>query len=213
MPLDMNTLRKAGVSRKLASLLLASAGSSGGSGGGSGATASVARLVCTDFHATEVTTGNGSGAPYTRYVPTLWTLGPAPQPSSLPVPGVHTVPSSQSGTNFDVTESGLYTLRYSVIATFGDDAGCPPWVTFSAGSYWQNRPASGVVRTTTGALTAIFPGSGAPGAIFDVVMPAFYQTAFDPDDGSCYLGIQFGWPGVGKTPSQWSIMADLARVG
>lgn len=214
MALDLNSLRKAGVSKKLALLLVANAGGgSGGGGGGGAAVQGMAKLQCSSFAAVEVTTGNGAGAPYTLYSTTLWQPGSAPAPGDLPTIGVVASPSGPTA-GFDVSQSGFYSLRYSVIAAFGDDAHTPPWVTYQASTYWNSRPTIGVIPMTTGALTSAFPGSGAPGSSFDVVLPTFYQSAFDAaNDGNYYLGIGFKWPGVGRTPANWSITAELARVG
>lgn len=208
MTFDLNSLRRAGVSKKLAQMMLANAGG----GGGSAAPVGVAKVTCSSFTTTEVTTGNGSGAPYTRCHPNLWAVGTKPMPSTIAAPGVTVSPGGSSAA-FDVLESGFYTLRFSVIAGFADDAHTPPWVTYSANTYWGTRPAAGVIPMQTGALTAAFPGSGAPGSSFDVVLPTFYQPAWDSADGSYYLGIDFQWPGIGKTMSGWSVVADLARVG
>lgn len=179
------------------------------SGGGGGLIYGARRLMATNFTLSEITSGGGN---YTQTEANDWTdlgailTGPDYDANS---PAVVIAPD---GSAFDTVDAGIFGLRFSISISYIDDADTPPWFSWQANTYWNNRPHSGMVHTCTAAEAGgRFLGTG-PGGFADVVLQPFENAGFDPLDGSYYLSCEVKWPGHGYAIDNMSIFADLIRL-
>jgi len=174
-------------SRRILAEIAAAGG--GGGGGGGGGLLGVRRAQAAAPAQTEVTTGNGSGNPYTRIAFANWTF--ANVDTQGKVPNLSLV--QQDGAfGFDVTTEGIYQIVLEVGYTFasGDAPAAVHWYVDTYNEYFE------FMSTPT-------PGWGAAvgdgGAVETFVTPPFYEQAWTVSDGTYYLGVRADWREVGKT--------------
>ena len=167
-------------------------GSGGGGGGGSGAVPLGVRLArgAATYSQTEVTTGNGSGNPYTRGHFANWTFSNIDTGTSDLISDLELVTATDAF-GFDVTTTGIYQASLEVGYTFGDPA--PDTVHFYLDTY--NEYFEFMSTPTAGYGAAIGDG----GAAETFVTPPFYEAAWDEDDGTYYIGARMDWRGIGMT--------------
>jgi hypothetical protein len=190
-PLDR--LIRADFAKRQAQAILDVLPAGGGSGGGGSSAlplgVRLARGAAT-YSQTEVTTGNGSGNPYTRGHFANWTFHAIDTGTSALVPSLPLVTATDVF-GFDVTATGIYQASLEVGYTFG--------ATMPAAVHWYldtyNEYFEFMSTPTEGYGAAI----GAGGAAETFLTPPFYEAAWTPGDGTYYLGARADWRGIGMT--------------
>lgn len=140
----------------------------------------------------DITTGNGSGNPYTRMVFRNYTFGDIDGGTFGLVPPL-TLHTETDAFAFDVTETGFYQCYIEVGFSFEVTAG-PPEVT-----HWRFDTYNDYFEFVTEPHPGWGVAFGSGGSAQTWVTPPFYEPAWTDLDGTNYLSLASQWRTLGKT--------------
>ena len=160
-------------------------------GGGAGAMPLGVRLVrgAATYSQNEVTTGNGSGNPYTRGHFANWTFHTIDTGTTELITDLELVTATDAY-GFDVVETGIYQASLEVGYTFDTPPEAVHWYIDTYNEYFEFMSTP-----TLGWGAAI----GNNGGSETFMTPPFYEAAWDEDDGTYYIGARADWRGIGMT--------------